>query len=802
MKLFLLTALLLISVSSLYAQVVISGRVTDEKSNPLAYAGVALLNAADSSFVRGALSNEKGDFIIENIIPGNYLLQGSLLGHEKKYTEPFSVEASNQKVSVELSLPVSGVMIQETEITASRPLFEQRPDRLVMNIANSPVSSGGSALEMLQKMPGIIVIQDRVTLAGNQNIQIWIDGRPSQYADMSAVLRDMPGDQIDRIELITQPGAQFDAAGGAIINIILKRNAELGFTATASMTAGGSWYDQTEIGSDDNWYHRLNPSLNMNYRNGKVNLFGSYSYFTRSNFDVQLFDRFIALERYDQTNYDPASFNGHNFRAGADFFLSEKSTLGILARGFSREGDNRARSISQVFSQIDHSFLGEFTTLNNATSSRQNYAGNINFKQEFNPKTGHALNVDLNYIFYNIDRNSKLNIFQNDDVANTSFSQQKVAQPIDILVGQIDYILPIDSTFKLETGIKSSLAYIDNDLQFFRETQLDSVLSNVFLYKENVNAAYFNLSKKAGRFDLSAGLRTEQTVVNGESRGNKVLDRNYWQLFPSGSALYHVNEHFGIQSSYSLRVNRPNFQQQNPFVEFIDSLTYTQGNPALLPETSHNAQLAVTYDNQPFIRISYSRTDDVIVENAPRIEGTRTFTTAENLAQNERWAFEVNFPIKIGKIIDGFGGNQFIRNAYNAEYLGTKFNQAKWNWLAYFQVNANLPAGLKLELNGWYITRFLNEFFTIEPLGSIDAGISKSFWNDRARISLSANDIFYTEKSHVTVDFADIIVDFREREDSRNFRLTFSYQFGNTKVKSSRRRELGVESETSRVKVE
>jgi outer membrane receptor protein involved in Fe transport len=781
-------ALLFFPFCALLAQVSVSGKITDEKSQPVAFASVALVSARDSQMVKGALSDASGIFSIPQVQPGDYRLLTTMLGYENTYTDVFTVQPDSKNVTADITLQPAANLLKEAVVVAKRPLFEQKADRLIMNVADSPVAAGGSALEMLQKMPGVLVVQERVTLAGNSNLAIWIDGKPSQYADMNAVLRDMPGDQIDRVELITQPGAKYDAAGGSIINIILKRNANLGFTGTAALTLGGSTYDQSDAGTDDRNYHRLNPSLSLNYRKNKWNLFSSYSYFDRTSFSVIKVDRFIGQETYKQSNYSPSASQSHNYRFGADFFATEKTTVGVLVRGFSRTGDRPSTNVTNVFNQDETQQIGSFTTLNNTVSDRTNLLTNVNVKHEFNKETGHVFNFDADYNQYEISNTSFLNIFQNEPGSTESLSEQKLRQPIRIYVGQADYTLPFDSTFKAEVGAKSSFAEIDNDLKFLRGSTVDPAQSNDFLYRENINAGYLNLSKKAGPFDLNAGLRAEQTVVSGETMGARVLDRNYLQWFPSASALYHVNDHFGLQGSYSRRVNRPGFQQQNPFAFFIDSLTYQQGNPSLLPEVSNNAQFAVTYDNQPFVRISYSKTDDVIIENAPRLEGTRTFTTAANLAQYERWAFELNFPIKIGKIIDGFGGNQFIHNAYNAEYLDQTYDRGKWNWLAYWQINANLPADFKLELGGWYMTKFLEEFFDIGAMGGLNFGVSKTFWDSRGRLSLSFNDILYTQRSNVRVDYADVVVDFRERDDSRNARLTFSYRFGNTELKNSRRR--------------
>jgi len=785
-----------------FAQISVGGKVTDESQQPLGFATIVLLSTPDSQFVKGTLTDAAGTFSIAGVAPGEYHILASLVGYDSQRTEPFVVRAESKNVSADITLRPSANLLAEAEVVAKRPLFEQKADRLIMNVSDSPVASGGSALEMLQKLPGVMVVQDRVTLAGNSSVQIWIDGKPSQYADMNAVLRDMPGDQIDRIELITQPGAQFDAAGGAIINIILKRNANLGFNGTVALTTGGSVYDQTEAGSDDRNYYRINPSLSLNYRKGQWNLFGSYSYLDRTSFTVIEVERFIGNEIYTQTNYNPSTSQVQNFRFGADFFATKKTTVGLLFRGFDRTGDSRANNVTEVFDRVLSQPIGSFTTQNDTRSDRNNFLGNANLRHEFNAKTGHTLNLDFDYSQYQLENRSRLNIFQNEVGSPESRSEQNLDQPIQIYVGKLDYTLPFDSTFKADMGAKSSFATIDNDLQFLRGGEIDPGQSNDFLYKENINAGYLNLSKRLTKIDLNAGLRAEQTVILGTTAGQTVLDRNYLQWFPSASALYKINKNIGLQSSYSRRVNRPAFQQQNPFAFFIDSLTFQQGNPTLRPEISNNAQLALTYDNQPFLRVSYAKTDDVIFENAPRLEGTKTFATAANLAEYERWAFELNFPIKYKKLIDGFGGNQFILNTYDAEYLGSRFERSKWNWLAYWQVNVNLPADFKIEVGGWYMTKFLEEFFDIGAMGGLNIGASKTFWNKRGRLSLSLNDIFYTQFSNVYVNYSNIELDFLQRNDTRTARLSFSYRFGNTDLKSARRRDTSSESESSRVKVE
>jgi hypothetical protein len=791
------------------AQITIQGKITDEKDAPLPFVSVALLSAKDSLLVKGALTDESGNFNIPFPIEsgqasseGNFIILATSVGFEKNYSQKFSLKADSKTATVDFKMKEASKLLKEAVVTASRPFLEQKADRLIVNVANSPVAAGGTALEILTKVPGVVIIQDKVTLGGNKNVQVWIDGKPSPYTDMNEALRNMPGDQIDRIELISQPGAQYDAAGGPIMNIVLKRNAELGFTGTASMTVGGFVVDQSDVNAGNRNYYRLNPSVTMNYRSGIVNLFGNIAYNQGNYFSIIKTSRDISNQKFIGANFEETDYDYKNLRLGADIYATKKSTFGIILRGWGRNAVGDAHSLTNAFMSDGVTKLNSFITDNASTSKRSGYSSNFNFKHDIDAKTGHTFNMDVDYNHFNDNSINDLTIFKNEANSFRSISQQAVTQPVDIWVMKADYIRPIDSTFKIETGAKTSFATINNGLKFYRAKELSTKESNDFLYKENVNAAYINVSKTIGKIELNGGLRAEQTIVTGTSMTKKELDRNYLQWFPSASAMYRINSHIGIQASYSKRVNRPRFQQQNPFTYFIDSLTYTRGNPNLLPEISHLGKLAVVYDGQPFASIEHSVVSDVIINNAPQVEGTKTFTTAQNLANFSNWTFQLNFPIKLGKWLDGYGGNQAIYNAYNADYRGFTYKTDRWHWLAYWGVTAKLPADIKVELNGFYLTKFLDEFFTIRPLGGLNIAVSKSFWDKRGRLSLNFNDVFYSQFSRANIDIQGIKVDFSQREYSRNVRMTFSYQFGNTKVKSVRTRGTGSESETSRVKVE
>lgn len=795
-----LAAFVLFSIPfSSQAQFQVQGLIKNEKGTPLSNVTIALLRAKDSQLVKTELSSEKGLFSFPNTEASTYLILSTKLGYERKFSEPFIVDKA---ISREIVLNESAKKLKEVNIQASKPLLEQRADKLIVNVANSPIAIGGTAQEILKKVPGIIVVQDKVTLAGSGDVQIWIDGKPSVYQDINAILRNMPGDQIEKIELIRQPGAKYDAAGGPIVNIVLKKNARLGINGTAQLALMGFQVDHSDVNHGIRAYGRANPSLSLNYRRGSWNLFGSGSYVQGTSFTAIRINRFIENTIFRSPSLIESSNEGLNLRVGADYYLNRRTTLGLLLKGFSTQNDRYNTNLTNVYDAPSQNLLNSFYTNTNSFSKNKNYSANLNFKHLFDTLKDHQLNLDIDYVKYDLEMQDDIEIFPSENTFNKSLSKQQIQQPVQIIVGKVDYSLPLDSTMKIDIGSKTSFARIDNDLRFYRGSILSTAESNQFLYNENITAAYTSFHKNWKKLELNLGIRAENTVATGTTAQKELLNRDYLQWFPNMSLLYKLNEQMGIQLAYTKRVNRPSFNQQNPFRRFIDSLTYQSGNPNLFPEIAHSGQLAVVYEGQPFISIEYNVTDDVIIENAPKLEGNKTFTTADNLAKKYNWTFQANFPIKFGKIIDGYGGNQLIYNQYQAQYLGSTYDASRWHWLAYMGVTAKLPNNYTLELNGFYLTRFLEEFITIGSMSGIDLGLSKSFWEKRGRLSLNFSDMFYGEKVDGLIEYNNIRAEFQQREFSQNLRLTFSYNFGNSKLLKQRSRGTAADSENSRVKTE
>jgi hypothetical protein len=775
------------------AQNIVSGTITNQKQAPIELATVTLLSANDSVMVQSALSNLQGNYIF-NVPMGTYFLTIKALGYKAPVTK-VSVNSPFTQLQA-IVMQGSSNALKEVVVTASRPFLEQKADKLVINVEGSVTATGATAMEVLQKVPGVLVSDDKISLVGKGAPAVYIDGRQSQYVDINQLLRDISAADIQKIELITNPGAKYDAAGAAVINIVLKKNTALGTNGTLSHNSGIGVYNNQKLGLDQTFV-RTNPSLSINNRSGKINTFASYGFVNRNRFERTQLNRDISPNRFEQLNYKPNDVQSHNYKLGFDYYATTQNTFGIVLKGFNRDGNSQAQSVTQQVQLNNEALVSQFFTTNNTATKRNNFSGNVNWKHSFDT-TGRELNIDVDYSYFKTNTYSLIVSTLQNGLFNSK--QQLVNNPVKFGVLKIDYTLPLPQKSKVDVGAKTSFATIDSYLQFWQGNAIDILRSTHFLYHENINALYALYQKNLTNWDIQTGLRAEQTIAQGADKGTEVLNRNYWQFFPSFTITRRVDKKIAAVMQYSRRVNRPGYQQQNPFIEFLDSLTYTKGNPTLRPETANQYKLSVTYENQPLLSLSYNHTKDIIFENAPKQDGNLTFTTTENLAQFKNFTAELNFPIAIGKKISGFGGNQMVYNYYNATYLGTPYTKGKWNWMAYWQVNYKPSGTLSFEISGYYMTQFLQEFLIIQPRGSLNMAVRKSFLNNKLKLSIGANDVLLSDVTNAAIRFQQINVNFKQYQDTRNIRIGLNYTFGNQKLKDARTRKAASDDETERVK--
>ena len=824
MKTLLFTILALLSLNGFKtnAQGKISGQITDDKSKIVEFANVILLKAKDSTLVKGVLSDGSGSFEFEKIPLGEYLVNISQVGYKKFYTPKFSLDSENPSVKLSnLVLFEDTKQLAEVQVVAKKPFIEQQIDRTVVNVENSIVSAGATALEVLEKAPGVTVDKDgNISLKGKQNVMVLMDGKPTYMSasDLANLLRNMQSSQLDKIEIMTNPPAKYDAAGNAgVINLRTKKNQNMGLNGSATVGYGYGFYRSLP---------KQNGSLNLNYRQGKLNLFGNFSGNNRKSFQINEINRkFVengkTLSGFDQVADSDKKNSSISYKMGADYFLDSKNTIGVLFNGmsgnYSELLDNQAIIKNSLGIQDSTSI-----TKGDINNGWSNYSANINFKHIID-STGKEWTMDADYARYNTDnmmmyRTSKYDL-QN-ILRQTRNEDGMTASKINIYSIKGDLVYPINKSSKFETGVKSSYVNSNNDMRFeflvgdLNNRVLDPTRTRDFLYKENINAGYLNYSKQFKKLSVQLGLRVENTIGQGTLKGVELLNRNYTNLFPSVFLREKLNAKHQLGLSYSRRIDRPSYEDLNPFLYFLDPYTFQKGNELLQPQYTDVVEMSHTFMDAITTTINFSRTNGVMTDILQQNNALKlTNVTKYNIGYVDNFGIAFSVPVPITKW--WFSNTYF--NLYNNHYVGdipkvtigangaenTTYQPLDARATTY---NANmtnqftLPKKFSLELSGWYQSGFVEGQLIGKPMGAVSFGIQKKMLKDKATLKLNVNDVFWTQKFRGSFMFNDIDVQVVNRWESRTARVTFTYRFGNNKVASARQRQTGLENEKGRVK--
>ena len=810
-KLFSLTAVLLLLAVSVMAQArltgsKVSGRVIDENQKPLDFATIILMNAKDSSLVKTAMTDLEGLFYFENLSAGTYRVSANMIGYTKAVSNTFTLNEQQKTVELgTLALQLSSKALKEVTITSSRPFVERKMDRLVVNVEGSSVAAGSTALEVLQKAPGVTVDQnDNIAMQGKQGVLVMLDGKQTYMsnADVANLLKGMPSSQIASIELITNPSARYDASGNSgIINIKTRKSRNAG--TNGNITAGG--------GLGEN--HRTNAGLMLNHRNNNVNIYGSYNYASNKRGQDMIINRINADANtntyFGQHGTALNDNDNNNFKAGIDVFLNKKNTLGFLMNGYINSGENlrdNRTNIGPSFTQQDSSL----TSLNNGSNRYRNMAYNMNYKSVLD-SMGQELTFDLDYSRYNGRDNMAYNnqFYFADGTPSKPAEAVRNGTPssIDIKAFKVDYLKPLSKSVKFEAGLKSSWVETDNN---FKYEQLqgntwtnDTRRSNHFIYEENVNAAYLNLNKQFKKTSVQAGLRAEHTESNGNLiTTGKEVSRNYFDLFPSVFINHQLNKNHDLGISYSRRIDRPGYDALNPFEFYLDQYTYSQGNPFLTPQYTNNFELNYLYDKKYSLGLGYSLTRDVITEVLlPDTNRKALFQTRENLNKQINYNLSMNAPVSFVKWWNSNNNLVVFYLGFRADDLrGKELNSGKVSYQFRSQHTFVINNNLTAELSGDYQAPLEYGALKVQSEYGIDLGLSKSFMNKKANLKLSVSDLFDTRKQRVSSVYEGLTYNLVQKNETRLAKLALSYRFGRNEIKPARRRSTGLEEEQRRMK--
>lgn len=802
------TILILLSAFStghiVYAQsTVISGRIIDDQQQPMDVATVHLLQAKDSSLVRTVLPDESGRFTITNIPQGRYIVSAVLVGYEDAFSEPMDISAGGESRELApLILRQLNRILGEVAVSApQRPLVERKPDMLVVNVENSTLTAGSTAMDILERSPGVTVDKDdNISLMGKQGVIIMIDGKQTYLSadQLANFLRSTDGNMIKSIELITNPSSKYDASGTAgMINIVLKKNRMSGTNGTLTLGTGYG------VG------HKANTSLNLNHKTGRINLFGSYSYM--NNKGANVFDIFRSImQGDDHTDFHQFTdfnrqFSNHSYRAGVDYNTSDRNVFSLQLSGW---------TVGVDFSNSSNTMIGRNTAVPDSTLTtssifdgrHSSFAVNLNDQFTID-SSGRKVVADIDLSHFSngslADYNNTLFWPSGEMIGEPMLSRSDMPTIIDIRVGKLDYTHPFGKNHTLETGLKYSNVSSDNDMRSENRVdgtwQDDEGRTNHFQYKEQVAAAYVAYRAKLGKWGVQAGLRSEYTVSDGNSitLDNRVR-REYVDFFPTLFVSYDLSDHHQTGLSYSKRINRPNYNNLNPFEYFLDQYTYQQGNPYLTPEYTHALEATYTFKQQYHLSIGYSRTNDVIVETMNQNPETkRTWVTSDNLARQENWYANLNLPVKFTKWWNSSTNVNGFYLGFEGPLNGSFLRQGRYAWQLRSNHTFTILPTLTAEAAINYQSPLVYSVYHIAQQWSIDAGLNQSLANKKANLKFSVTDIFDTRIQGVSTRFNNLHTVVNQKNETRVFRLTFTYNFGN--MKNGVRRAENQSEEKSRV---
>ena len=783
----------------------ITGLLIGPDQTPIIYANMVLHLAKDSSIVKVEPSDDTGRFSFRNIAGGAYFIRASYVGLASLTIPGVKVQ---QDASVDLGKILLGsksVDLQTATVTAQRVILEVKADRTVFNVQGTINSAGQNAIELLRKAPGVFVDNnENISVLSRSGVLVYIDGKrlPLTGDDLSNYLRSLPAEQIDRMDIITNPSAKYEAEGNAgIIDIHLKKDKNIGANGTVSTNAS------------QGRYFRGNVNLSGNYRNKKMNIFGNAGVNGGQNYTLLLFNSTQNNIRLNESNRFAGGNQAYDYRLGTDLFIDKKNTLGFMVSGRRSTNDRKIFNRIAITGEDSQGVDSLLVADNTADDERTQYTFNINYRFE---SEGKLLNVDLDYGRY---RNGSIRFQpnryfdQSEEVMLTEIINTfDTPRDIDIYTFKLDYEKKIGKS-TLSLGSKVSAVSTDNTFLFF--DQIDGIdrqndrRSNRFFYDENVYAGYMNINGPINeKWKFSAGLRAEQTDATGDLRAfvpeleEPPVDFNYLSWFPSAGLTYQMAPKHAFNLNYGRRINRPDYNVLNPFNNQLSEISYEKGNPFLQPEIVNNLELGYTLAYRYNFKLAYSRTIDQITRliGPSDFDERANFITWANLANQQIYSLNISAPFTVVKGWDAyinFSGSHIDNQAdYGDEGV---VDVQVWSYNFFQQHTLDLGKGYKGEVSGWFSGPGVwGGVFLYDPSWSLNIGLQKKFLGDKLNVKLSVQDIFYESGWSGVSSFNGLVSTGSGNWDSRRASISLSYNFGNQNIKA-RNRRTGIEEESKRV---
>ncbi|WP_160717748.1 outer membrane beta-barrel family protein [Chitinophaga solisilvae] len=785
----LLLLLLFIAVSNVNAQTPltttwkISGKIVDAAtSRPVEYASVVLLQQSDSSMVSGMYTTPAGMFSFDRVTPGIYVLRITFMGYDK-LEKAVRVIAGKNTLAGTLRLQTAGKVLNAVEIKAEKPGFSMQIDRQVFDAGSMINAEGGTGTDILKNIPSVDVdIDDNITLRG-KSVTIYVDGKPSPFGDAKTALQMIPAESIERVEVINNPSAKFEAqGGGGIINIVLKKDKAIGYNVM--FNAGAATLGQ------------VNGSANASLRLRRFNFFGNYQGRYESLGGSGFSNRQNLIPDSGQTSYfsqtssNNNSNGNHGGRFGFDYFLDDHNTF-TIAQGVNRNNNDNDDHIFLHYQNAARETIRDGNRYNTSHGSSVNNNTSLNYKHTFK-KPNEELTAYISYSGNRSNSNSDYRTrYRKLAAPSDSTWQQNTGDNRNRFWNlQSDYTTPLGRKSKLEAGVKSTFRHIGNDYtaMLFRadlqQFEKSPQLSNKYDYEEDIHAGYINYAGAIGNLGYQVGVRAEQSFLKGYSFSrDTTVDNRFFNLFPSVFLKYNMpkNQHQSLVFNYSTRIDRPNFDQLLPYVNNADPQNIRTGNPELQPALSHKFEVSYSVyypktNNYFSTSTYYAQTNDNIdrISTLDTITGVTT-TRPMNLATQQNMGGNISYSIHLFK---WWKANANLNLEYNKL---TSIAVSNENFS--YGINANtqfrLPARFSIELSGHYRSPRIQPQGTFRAMNGMDLGLRKELLKNKALvIALNVSDLLNTQQFSSHYETPVFIQDYDRKRPTRFVRINIRYRFG------------------------
>ncbi|TDE18269.1 outer membrane beta-barrel family protein [Dyadobacter psychrotolerans] len=768
------------------------GKITDSQTDtPLAYANVRLFKLVDSVFVAGAITDETGSFVVD-ITAGNYYALSEFIGYKSNYKSAVHLTAVNSPLDLgKIKLAASARNLEEVTVQAEKSTMELSLDKKIFNVGKDLANAGGTAVDILTNVPSVAVdVEGNVSLRGSGNVRILIDGKPSGLVSIKggAGLQSLQGSMIERVEIITNPSARYEAEGmGGIINIVLKKERKEGFNGSFDIITGYP----TNYGA----------AANVNYRRKNLNFFINYTMSFRNtpgrNYLYQETYRNDSTFIMERDMHSKLRGMNNSARGGIDYYFNTKNILTGAYTWRTSKGKRFSTLNYKDYLFSTANPTGITTRTQDETETEPNAEYALTYRKTFNRK-GQEFTADVRYLdnWENSDQYYRENVYKPDgSPSGIPFLLQRAVnyETEKQLLFQVDYVHPFGKDGKLEAGLRSSSRDMTNDYSVTQQGENGEWfvlpnLTNDFLYEENINAAYGIVGNKFRKLSYQAGLRAEWTGVTTELRTTKeVNERKYANLFPSVHLTYDLAKQNAMQLSFSRRVRRPQYNDLSPFATYSDNRNYWSGNPDLNPEFTNVFEVGhIKYLDKGSITSSiyYRHTNGKIISIRTVQDNGNSYTRPENLGTEDAYGAEFTgsfVPYQWWKLD---GSLNFFRAITDGTEVDQSFKSDTYSWFVRMTSRFTLWKTTDLQFRGNYEAPQQTPQGRREALSTLDLAASRDILKNNGTLTLSVIDVFNSRRFRSITEGANFYTRNNSQGRLRQINLTLNYRLHQAKKKA------------------